>query len=128
MYNFNDIESLLRSGVSAEDIAATFTKNLNDAINAVKKPSALQEACCALAEAWHDTIDAYCNEYDCEANRDWYITGDDVYQVLPTVMHVLIATQRYADELKDIAAPVQKNTAGSTTDFDKLVDDFLKMY
>lgn len=128
MYNFNDLESLLRSGVSAEDIAATFTKNLNDAINATKGPTALQEACCNLAEAWHNVLDTYAEEYESTPNKDWYISGDDVYQVLPTVMQALFATQRYADELKNIAAPVQKNTAGSTTDFDKLVDDFLKMY
>lgn len=128
MYNFNDIEKMLRAGVTADEIAVAFTKNLNDAIEAAKKPDVLQEACCALAEAWHNVLDAYAEEYESTPNKDWYITGDDVYQVLPTVMQALFATQRYADELRNIAAPVQKNTAGSTTDFDKLVDDFLKMY
>jgi hypothetical protein len=131
MYDFNDLEYMLRSGATADQIAAAFTKNLNDAIDAVKKPDALQEACCALAEAWHDVLDTYAEEYESTPNKDWYITGDDVYQVLPTVMQALFATQRYADELRNIATPVQKNTAGPTavaTDFDKLVNDFLKMH
>lgn len=126
MYDFNDLECMLRSGATADQIAAAFTKNLNDAIDAVKKPSALQEACCALADTWHYVIDEYCDEYNCEPSKDWFITGDDIYQVLPTVMHVLVATQNYAEALSK--APVQKNTAGSKTDidFDKLVDSFLK--
>ena len=43
MYNFNNLEEMLRSGVSADEIALAFTKNLNAAMDAAN-PTPMEEA------------------------------------------------------------------------------------
>ena len=52
MYNFNNLEEMLRSGVSADEIALAFTKNLNAAMDAAK-PTPMQKASEELSKAPH---------------------------------------------------------------------------
>ena len=111
-YNFNNLSDLLKSGISAEEIAKSFTKNLNDAIDAMK-PNKFQEQCCKLAEAWHDTLNEYCamNGEDIKVYEDFYVTGNDLEKVIPSALRMLRLTHDYLDALVSLNdAPVQKNT------------------
>ena len=56
--DFNNIESLLRSGVTPETIAQDFTKYLNDAI--VKaQPTKMELAARKIATVWNEMIDIW---------------------------------------------------------------------
>ena len=55
-YDFNNLEEMLRSGVSAEDIAQYFTKNLNEAIDSTKRDSKRAELYENLAKSWNEVL------------------------------------------------------------------------
>lgn len=147
MYNFNNLEDMLRSGVTADEIAQAFTKNLNNAIDAVK-PTPLQEAGEELAKAWNHMIDLYLEDNDAPAfvdeDDDLYISGETathLFEESMSLMHKLtplwdlIEALANADE--DDApvvnnkkcectknAPVKNNTDG-IDEFDEVMRKFL---
>ena len=142
VFDFNNLEDMLRDGVSADSIAQAFTKNLNSAIEAAKEgPTPLQEACAKLSEAWHYLVDACCDEYDIGPAEDLYVNPDTIEEFIPTAVRLLAATTSYMNELsalteaaksKNVAEPEPKTRAyankkqSEIDDFEKLVNSFLK--
>lgn len=142
MYNFNNLEDMLRSGVTADEIAQAFTKNLNSAIDAVK-PTPMQEAGEELAKAWNHMVDLYLEENDAPS----YVDDDDLYVSAETatklfeesmaLLHKITPLWDLISQLGDLEhdelieepknakpAPVKNNTDG-IDEFDEVMRKFL---
>ena len=133
MYNFNNLEDMLRSGVTADEIAQAFTKNLNSAIDAVK-PTPMQEAGEELAKAWNHMVDLYLEDNDAPS----YVENDDLYVSAETATKLFedsIALLHKITPLWDLIAqlgedeqpkpaPVKNNTDG-IDEFDEVMRKFL---
>lgn len=140
-YDFNSIESLLRSGVSADEIAQAFTKNLNDAIDVTKRDSKRAELFENLANSWNEVLDDWLRDNTLPDG----ITRNDVMmeachaeelfgQVMDLMVKVAPLFKVFADAADHILAdkepaPVKKNTVANedlgTEDFDLLMRSFL---
>lgn len=135
MYNFNNLEEMLRSGVSADEIALAFTKNLNAAMDAAK-PTPMQKASEELSNAWNHMMDLWIEDHDIPSyinnKDDLYIDSESALHLFEEVMNVLSkVAPLYAaiadlmnDEEKPVVkpAPVSKNT---DDDFDIVMCNFL---
>lgn len=142
MYNFNNLEDMLRAGVTADEIAQAFTKNLNSAIDAVK-PTPMQEAGEELAKAWNHMVDLYLEENDAPS----YVEDDDLYVSAETatklfeesmeLLHKITPLWDLISQLGDLEhdelieepknakpAPVKNNTDG-IDEFDEVMRKFL---
>ena len=138
MYNFNNLEEMLRSGVSADEIAQAFTKNLNAAIDAAK-PTPMQEAGEELAKAWNHMIDLWLEDNDVpsylDSEDDLYISGDVAQHLFEESMHLLSKVAPLWDAIADFVndeakpatkpAPVLKNTDNEIDEFDRVMRSFL---
>lgn len=152
MYNFNNLEDMLRNGVSADEIAQAFTKNLNSAIDAVK-PTPLQEAAEETAKAWNHMVDLWLAEHDLpdflDEDDDLYISGETALHLFEESMHFLAKIAPIWDMIVALAeeepskpeskrectcknnnseAPVLKNTDrdDSFDEFDAAMSKFLR--
>lgn len=135
MYNFNNLEEMLRSGVGADEIALAFTKNLNTAIDALK-PTPMQKASEELSNAWNHMMDLWIEEHGVPSylnNKDeLYIDGDSALHLFEEVMQVLNKVAPLYEAIADLMndeekpvikpAPVSKNT---DDDFDMVMRNFL---
>ena len=74
-YNFNDLDLLLRSGVSADEIARAFTDELNSTIEKNKVDSCKRQAFEDLANAWNAVIDIWAEGHESIGGMD----ADDLY-------------------------------------------------
>ena len=63
-YDFNNLEEMLRSGVSAEDIAQYFTKNLNEAIDSTKRDSKRAGLYENLAKSWNEVLRDWADNHE----------------------------------------------------------------
>ena len=130
--DFNNIESLLRSGVNAEDIAKAFTDELNSAIKETNKVGRKKELCNALAEDWNDLMLIWLennNLPDGLENDDFFMDAELVETLFDAVMNGIVKMAplyRALDEIVEAEnknkAPVQTNTDG---DFNSIMRNFL---
>lgn len=148
MYNFNNLEEMLRSGVSADEIAQAFTKNLNNAIDAVK-PTPMEIAGEDLAKAWNRMVDLYLEDNDAPSfidnTDDLYVSSETATKLFLDSMELLhkvaplwdliaelgnLENDEFIEEPKRSAqkkTPVETNTAGDEVDeFEKTMKKFLK--
>jgi len=88
---------MLRAGVSEEAIANAFTKQLNEAIEATRKPTPYQEACMKLAEAWNEALDTC----DVEAPDSLYLESADLEEIIRNVIQNVIAIEKIATRVKE---------------------------
>ena len=135
MYNFNNLEEMLRNGVSAGEIALAFTENLNTALDALK-PTPMQKASEELSNAWNHMMDLWIEDHGVPSyinnKDDLYIDNESALHLFEEVMQVLSkAAPLYAaiadlmnDEEKPATkpAPVSKNT---DDEFDVVMRSFL---
>ena len=135
MYNFNNLEEMLRSGVSADEIALAFTKNLNAAMDAAK-PTPMQMASEELSKAWNHMMDRWIEDHGVPSyinnKDDLYIDGDSALHLFEEVMQVLSKVAPLYAAIADLmndeekpavkSAPVSKNT---DDDFDMVMRSFL---
>jgi len=134
-YDFNDIETMLREGVSAGEIAKVFTDNLNAAITATNKPTHRQELCHNLAEAWNGLVEDWTFDNNLPAGLtmdDLFLEGEHVEELFNHLMRLIVRTVPLLDALnaladeEDSAPPVKTNTAAKHTDnFDLTMRNFL---
>lgn len=149
VYNFNDLEKMLRDGVSADEIAQAFTKNLNNAIDAVK-PTPMEIAGEDLAKAWNRMVDLYLEDNDAPSfiddTDDLYVSGETATRLFTDSMELLHKVAPLWDLIAELGsmeddelieepkrykcnkkAPVETNTAGDEVDeFEKTMKKFLK--
>ena len=135
MYNFNNLEEMLRSGVSADEIALAFTKNLNAAMDAAK-PTPMQKASEELSKAWNHMMDLWIDDHDVPSyinnKDDLYMDGESALHLFEEVMQVLSKVAPLYAAIADLVndeekpatkpAPVSKNT---DDDFDMVMRNFL---
>lgn len=135
MYNFNNLEEMLRSGVSAGEIALAFTNNLNTALDALK-PTPMQKASEELSNAWNHMMDLWIDDHDVPSyinnKDDLYIDGESALHLFEEVMQVLSKVAPLYAAIADLVsdeekpavkpAPVSKNT---DDDFDMVMRSFL---
>ena len=129
-YTYDEILNAIKNGTDPAEIAQAFTKDLNDAIRAADEPSKFEVACCDFAEKWHDVLDAYALETGESIDDDLYFTGDDVKQVLPSIIKVYKLTQDYLNGVKNLAsvysntgADAERSAASET--FESLINDLI---
>ena len=141
-YDFNNLESLLRSGVSADEIAQHFTKNLNDAIDSALRDSQRAELYEDLANSWNEVLKdwAYNNKMpDGVEVNDLILTGEHAKEVVSQLMEFISTLTPLYKALTDMAEqvaakeqskpePVLKNTDAKNEfdDFDEAMRNFLK--
>ena len=75
MYNFNNIDELIRNGEDPEAIAKAFTSRLNEAINANSRDKEREEAGHAFADAWNTLVELWLENNDLPDGMD----EDDIY-------------------------------------------------
>lgn len=144
MYNFNNIEEMLRSGVSADEIAQAFTKNLNSAIDAMR-PTPMEIAGEELAKAWNRMVDIYLEDHDMpeylESKDDLYVSAEaatHLFEESMNLLHKLTPLWNLVEELGrpeepkpckcEKNPPVLKNTDAKDEfdNFDEVMKKFLK--
>ena len=135
MYNFNNLEEMLRSGVGADEIALAFTKNLNTALDALK-PTPMQKASEELSKAWNHMMDLWIEDHGVPSyinnKDDLYIDSESALHLFEEVMQVLSKVAPLYMAIADLVndeekpatkpAPVSKNT---DDEFDIVMRNFL---
>lgn len=140
-YDFNNLESLLRSGATADEIAVAFTKNLNDAIDVTKRNKHLYDN---LANSWNEVLKDWVHDNELpdgvEVN-DLILTGEHAEEVVSQLMELVTTLAPLYKALTDMAEqvavkeksepkpePVLKNTDAKDEfdDFDAAMRNFLK--
>ena len=134
-YDFNNIETMLREGVPAEEIAKHFTENLNSAITAANKPTHTQELCNDLAEAWNGLVEDWLFDNSLPAGLtmdELLLEGEHVEELFNHIMELIVKTVPLFNALsalmdeEDNTPPVKPNTAVKHTDnFDSVMRSFL---
>ena len=143
-YDFNSIESLLRSGVSADEIAQAFTKNLNDAIDVIKCDSYHAKLFENLADSWNEVLDDWMRDHtlpDPLTKKDLMMEPEHAEDIFNQVMDLVVKVAPLFRAFEDLAesitpaekpAPVKVNTVVkpkdeglNTEDFDLLMRSFL---
>lgn len=109
MFNYEDIYKMMREGKSAEDIAKTFSDNLNKAqaqMDAEKKKAEeeaktnarLMEYVAAITDALNNYVHLkFPNEYD----DDDYLTTEEVAQMLDEAYGAAIKLRKHLRPLED---------------------------
>lgn len=130
--DFNNIESLLRSGVNAEDIAKAFTDELNSAIKETNKVDRKRELCNTLAEDWNDLMLMWLENNDLPdglENDDFFMDAELVETLFDALMNGIVKMAPLYRAFNEIAeaenknkAPVSTNTDG---DFNSIMRNFL---
>lgn len=82
MYNFNNIDELIRNGEDPEAIAKAFTSQLNEAINANSRDKEREEAGHAFADAWNNLMDLWLENNDVPDGID----KEDLFFDCPTAL------------------------------------------
>jgi hypothetical protein len=135
-YDFNSIESLLRSGVSADEIAQAFTKNLNDAIDVTKRDSKRAELFENLANSWNEVLEDWLRDHtlpDGISKEDVMMEArhaEELFgQVMDLMMKVAPLFKVFTDEVDHLLGnkeptPVKKNTVVKPKDEDLDTEDF----
>ena len=135
MYNFNNLEEMLRNGVGADEIALAFTKNLNTALDALK-PTPMQKASEELSKAWNHMMDLWIEDHDVPSyinnKDDLYMDSESALHLFEEVMQVLSKVAPLYMAIADLVndeekpatkpAPVSKNT---DDEFDIVMRNFL---
>ena len=144
MYNFNNLEDMLRSGISADEIAHAFTKNLNDAIDSAKRDNQRAKLYEDLANSWNEVLKDWANNNEMPDSvdvNDLILTGEHAKEAVGQLMELITTIaplyQALADMAEQIAVkeklkskpePVLKNTDAKNEfdDFDAAMNQFLR--
>jgi len=144
MYNFNNLEEMLRNGVTADEIAVAFTKNLNEAIDVAKRSNKRAQLFEDLANSWNAVVTDWCETStlpDGIDKEDIIMTPAHAEELFTQIMELVAKLAPLCKAFEELAeaitpeekpAPVQKNTAAkeknenlNTEDFDLLMRSFL---
>ena len=122
-YTYDDILAALKNGTDPGEIAQAFTNDLNKAIQESEGPTAYQEAVAKLAEAWHDVVDAYDDEFDAGFDvSELYLAPSEIEEAMPTAMKLISLGINYSREFNRIVNPSKDYSDES---FEDVVADFL---
>ena len=131
MYDFNNILDLMRSGVSAEDIAKAFSDELNNAVEVVEaeaiSESDFREVCADAASSINDAIDDYIviNKMKVDA-ADLEIDADFIADAVEFFVKTYAELAPYIKALKKnekVSGPTQ--VKAKDDDFESVMGKFL---
>lgn len=133
MYNFNDIDALIRNGEDPEAIAKAFTSRLNEAINANSRDKEREEAGHEFADAWNNLMDLWLENNDVPDGID----KEDLFFDCPTaleafdgIMNMIVKTAPLMNLLSKMvdeeeSKPVSKVCKKPDNSFDSVMRGFL---
>lgn len=133
MYNFNDIDALIRNGEDPEAIAKAFTSRLNEAINANSRDKMREEAGHEFANAWNDLMDLWLENNDAPDGldkEDLYFDCATALQTFDGIMAMIVKTaplMSLLDKLVDEEEnkPMSKVCKKPDNSFDSVMRGFL---
>lgn len=133
MYNFNDIDALIRNGEDPEAIAKAFTSRLNEAINANSKDKEREEAGWAFSDAWNRLVELWLenNELpDGMVEDDIYFDCDTALEAFDGIMGMIKKTAPLMNLLSKMvdeeeSKPVPKVCKKPDNSFDSVMRGFL---
>lgn len=134
-YNFNNLDELIRSGASPEDIANAFTANLNRAIAENDKVSRKEELCAEMAELWNEYVNLWRLEHPVQsAGLDLHMSADDLAVNLDHMLTLFVKTAPLMEAMADLADVFEprnvnlENTKNKKNDYDSVMGNFLSKY
>lgn len=133
MYNFNDIDALIRNGEDPEAIAKAFTSKLNEAINANSRDKEREEAGHAFADAWNTLVELWLENNDLPddmAESDIYFDCETALEAFDGIMDMIKKTAPLMSLLSKMvdeeeSKPVPKVCKKPNKSFDNVMRDFL---
>ena len=128
MYNFNNIDELIRNGEDPEAIAKAFTSQLNEAINANSKDKEREEAGHAFADAWNILVELWLENNDLPDG----MKEDDLYFDCPTaleafdgIMNMIVKTAPLMNLLSKMVDEEESKPMKPDNSFDSVMRGFL---
>lgn len=125
-YDFNDIATMLNSGVTSEEIAKNFSAQLNKASQEYEEnrrrsdlEDDINDATNELAAEWNCLIDMLCEKDGRTDNETMYMTADDVRQFATMFLQV-------ADVFKKIDTKTAEKPKND--DFETAMTDFFNIF
>lgn len=133
MYNFNNIDELIRNGEDPEAIAKAFTSQLNEAINANSRDKMREEAGHAFADAWNDLMDLWLENNDAPDGldkEDLYFDCPTALQTFDGIMAMIVKTAPFMNLLSKMvdeeeSKPMPKTCKKPDNSFDSVMRGFL---
>lgn len=133
-YNFNNLDELIRSGASPEDIANAFTANLNRAIAENDKVSRKEELCAEMAELWNEYVNLWMLEHPVPDEWDLHMSADDLAVSLDHMLTLFVKTAPLMEAMTDLADVFEprsvnmENAKTKKNDYDSVMGNFLSKY
>ena len=131
MYNAETIMSLLNEGMTAEEIAKSFTEALNKAVQEKKEADSLKNHKHADMKSLLEDVLIYINTYHPNILPEVKeIDDDDVDELIKAFDDVVPQLETLADMVKELPAvrKVKIKTAPSVKVADDIIKDFLKLH
>ena len=125
-YDFNDIATMLNSGVTSEEIAKNFSAQLNKASQEYEKNQKrkslevnINDSINDLAAEWNTLVDLLCVRDNRTDNDAMYVTVEDVRQFAELFL-------RTADLIKKIEVKTAEKPKND--DFETAMSDFFNIF
>ena len=125
-YDFNDIATMLNSGVTSEEIAKNFSAQLNKASQEHEENQKrknlevdISDVIDDLAEEWNCLMDLLCEKEGRDDNQSMYVTVDDVRQFAKLFL-------RMADMIKNFEVKTAEKPKND--DFETAMSDFFNIF
>lgn len=133
MYNFNNIDELIRNGEDPEAIAKAFTSQLNEAINANSRDKMREEAGHAFADAWNDLVELWLEDNDLPddmAESDIYFDCPTALEAFDGIMGMIVKTAPLVNLLNKLVdeeenKPMPNTCKKPDNSFDSVMRGFL---
>ena len=121
-YDFNDIATMLNSGVTSEEIAKNFSAQLNKASQEYEKNQRrkdleedIDDATSEIADEWNYLIDLLCTRDDRADNETMYVRVEDVRQFATLFLRVADMFKTF--DTKTIKKPKNDDFETAMADF-----------
>ena len=131
MYDFNDIETMLRNEVATpEEIAKAFTDQLNAAIEATTQPTEWEKGIADLVDDWNYMIDLYVEEHPDET-KDWdlgilHIGAKTMEDLIMASLDSYRMADNLVNSLNQFKKRIKENELNEKDDFKDVMRDFFK--
>ena len=131
MYNVENIMSLLNEGMTAEEIAKSFTEALNKAVQEKKETDTRKYQKHADMKSLLEDVLIYINTYHPNVLPEVKeVDDEDVDELIKAFDDVVPQLETLADMVKELPAvrKVKIRTAPSAKAADDIIKDFLKLH
>ena len=131
MYDFNDIETMLREKrATPEEIAKAFTDQLNAAIEATTHPTEWEKGIADLVDDWNYMIDLYAEEHADETETweltDLYITPQAMEELVISSIKAYKMADNIVNDLNKFTKYIEDNNLNGKDEFKQVMREFFK--